>query len=155
MNNLLNNPVEDVSIYFNDSLKYTDTLGKATFSNLDSAGTYFYSVLKGEEYVDYGSVTINAKENFVNIKFLLDTIYKYYQIPDLVFPNPASDLVCIISDSTITSVKLFNPAGELVFEEQTNTNVIQIPVQNLADGLYLLQVFRKPENATYKVIVKH
>ncbi len=155
VNNLLNSPVEGISIYFNDSLKYTDIKGKAQFSNLDSAETYIYSVLKGDEYVDYGNVTVNAKENFVNITFLLDSFYQFKKIPDLIFPNPATNLICIISDSTITSVKLFNLAGEKVFEEQTNSNIVQVPVQNLANGLYFLQVYKKPENVTYKVMIRH
>ncbi len=153
--NLFNNPVEGISIFFNDSIKNTDFSGKVKFSNLSEGGTYIYSVLKGNEYIDYGTVSINEKDNFVTITFLTDSFYKSKQIPDIIFPNPASELFCIMSGKTINSMKLFSTSGEVLFEEKTNSNILQVPVKSLKNGLYLLQVIGGKSSNTYKLIVSH
>jgi photosystem II stability/assembly factor-like uncharacterized protein len=153
--NLINKPVEGISIFFNDSLKITNPTGQSTFTDL-MAGQYIYTVLKANEYIDYGMLAIDKNNNYnVNIIFLTDSFYSSKKTTDKVFPNPASDILCLMSDSTMNTVKLFDISGSLLFELQANSNVVLIPVQSFHNGIYFLQALKKRSTKTYKVIIKH
>jgi photosystem II stability/assembly factor-like uncharacterized protein len=155
VNNLLNKPVEGISIFFNDSLKITNISGKVTFSNLFNNKTYVYSALKGNEYVDYGTVGISKTDNYIYITFLIDSFYNYKKLPDIIFPNPASDMFCIMSDSVISEVKVFNTSGSLLYDKQTNSNIILIPTQEFQNGIYIVQSRKNKISISKKIIIRH
>ena len=59
----------------------------------------------------------------------------------VVFPNPANDILNIQSNKTIYSLKITNLSGQVVLVQKQDQK--QIPIQNLAPGVYLL-------NATFE-----
>jgi hypothetical protein len=75
-----------------------------------------------------------------------------------VFPNPASDLLQVnITDPKAHSgqLKLVNALGQVVFQTKAATGQIQVPVKNIAAGVYML-TYQAGEFSVHKqVIVAH
>ncbi|MBP6659573.1 MAG: thiol protease/hemagglutinin PrtT [Chitinophagales bacterium] len=77
----------------------------------------------------------------------------------LVFPNPAKDEMTIDfkkMDGKINTITLYNLEGkQMVFLNEINTqSTLQIPLQNLANGIYLLHVDTKDGLIIKKIIVE-
>ncbi|HKK67560.1 MAG TPA: T9SS type A sorting domain-containing protein, partial [Bacteroidales bacterium] len=73
----------------------------------------------------------------------------------MTFPNPASENINIKANDVITSVKLINQIGQVVYENNGGSDSHAINVSNLEKGVYMVQV--KTENSnitTQKVIVE-
>lgn len=73
----------------------------------------------------------------------------------MTFPNPASDNINIQANDIITSVKLINQIGQVVYENNGGSESHAINVSHLDKGVYMVQV--KTENSditTQKVIVE-
>jgi len=55
-----------------------------------------------------------------------------------LFPNPASDVVYLKSDETITSVTVFSYTGQIVIRENINTELYKLDISQLKQGIYFL-----------------
>ncbi len=76
-----------------------------------------------------------------------------------VFPNPAKDYVTIDFNkfnSTINNIVLYTIDGKQVgfFNEIKSNEVLQIPLQNLANGAYLLHIDTKDGLLIKKIIIE-
>lgn len=76
-----------------------------------------------------------------------------------VFPNPAKDFVMVDFENlntTINKIELFNIEGQQVsvFNEFKNQSVLQISLQNLANGTYLLHVDTNDGLLIKKIIIE-
>lgn len=58
----------------------------------------------------------------------------------LVFPNPVSDKITISHLNGKNIISLYNITGEILFQEITSANDFILPVEDLANGLYLLKI---------------
>lgn len=73
----------------------------------------------------------------------------------MTFPNPASENINIKANDVITSVKLINQIGQVVYENNGGTDAHAINVSNLDKGIYMVQVKTENSNVTtQKVIVE-
>jgi len=74
------------------------------------------------------------------------------------FPNPATDNLTIEMDSPIdfTEVRLIDMSGKLVYSIASNSSVskMNIPVSDLAAGMYLLQLNIENGCVNYRVAVQ-
>lgn len=57
-----------------------------------------------------------------------------------MFPNPASDLLTIITKSQNTSILIFNVSGNMVFSEILKSDNQVISISDLPNGLYHVQI---------------
>ena len=57
-----------------------------------------------------------------------------------VFPNPASDLINVTSNSQITNVEVYNLLGKKVISKVTASKSIEIDIQDLNTGIYILKL---------------
>ncbi|MBE0638653.1 MAG: HYR domain-containing protein [Bacteroidales bacterium] len=57
-----------------------------------------------------------------------------------VFPNPATDVINIVSDYSITNVSLVNYVGQTVYNESVSGNNFQINVSTYATGMYFVRI---------------
>lgn len=69
-----------------------------------------------------------------------------------VFPNPTNDYINI-KDNNIKNVKIYSVMGDILFEENTNSNDLQIDMRIFGNGIYLIQVVTETEIKTQKVVV--
>lgn len=74
-----------------------------------------------------------------------------------VFPNPASDILTVISDNTnsITSVvTIYNYAGQKLHAEVLQNNQQQIDVSDLCNGIYIVEITAKEGTEKQKLIIQ-
>jgi hypothetical protein len=57
-----------------------------------------------------------------------------------VFPNPATDVVNIVTDYTIQTVTIVNYVGQAVLEQNVNGGEAQIDVTGFETGIYFLRI---------------
>lgn len=73
-----------------------------------------------------------------------------------VFPNPASDILNVAlpdTDENFT-ISLYNPIGQLIYENTTRNTLLQVDVSLLADGLYLIRVSRNHGQIQIPIVIK-
>ncbi|WP_298302738.1 family 16 glycosylhydrolase [Flavobacterium sp.] len=74
------------------------------------------------------------------------------ELDDFSFLNPVSDYVEISSKNTIDKVQIFDIIGNLILENSTNPN--NIDVKNLSKGMYLLVVHSGIGKSVKKMIIE-
>lgn len=88
-----------------------------------------------------------------------DDTYKQGETPEwsalsesLVFPNPATDMVNVISGNTIQQVSVFNLNGQLIDAEVTiSHDLTTVDLSNLNAGVYFLRVTDAEGSSTHQV----
>lgn len=77
----------------------------------------------------------------------------------LVYPNPASEQINVkmAGRGGINQVSIVDMNGRVVYQSKGSFNASQvnIPVQNLAEGVYLLQVQSGSKKGTKTIVVRH
>lgn len=69
-----------------------------------------------------------------------------------VYPNPVSDVLNISSETTISSVKVYNLTGQLIMETKLNTTERELNVSNLSSGIYIIKLEVDNSSVNYKII---
>jgi hypothetical protein len=110
-------------------------------------------LVDGETY--YATQTLNGCESdyfAVTAKRTLGTAS--FSAKSLkVYPNPAVSMLTISAEEGIANVLVFNLLGQKVLEQKTTGNVIQMNVERLAAGTYMLQVTSETgKNASLKLL---
>ena len=102
-------------------------------------------------YVDEG-VLYQDEGNQINCNSLsinkTDLVSKFN-----VFPNPVKDFFRIKTEKTITTFSLYNPKGCLLFQKSVSTNEINVDIELVPNGIYILKVISN-SNIFYSKIVK-
>lgn len=68
-----------------------------------------------------------------------------------VFPNPAKNIMYVKNESHVNKIVVYNNLGKAVLTQTTNNN--EVNVENLAHGIYLLEIHTE-QNKVYKKFIK-
>jgi len=92
--------------------------------------------------------------NTLTSSFTLDVVEQLINMNVLLFPNPANNIVTIKTGNNviITDIQLFDVSGKTFDIKLSNTNTLN--VADLADGIYLLNIYSETGSVTKKLIVK-
>jgi hypothetical protein len=74
-----------------------------------------------------------------------------------LYPNPASDLVNFYMDNTsnnIININVYNMVGALVKSEQLNKSKQQFNVEDLSNGVYVIEIKNKESTESKKLIIQ-
>jgi hypothetical protein len=72
-----------------------------------------------------------------------------------VRPNPTTDNFTVtLADNTSARVQLFNIVGQMVYNQTTSEATLNVNVNNLTSGVYMLKVTQNGKTYTSKVVVK-
>lgn len=72
-----------------------------------------------------------------------------------IFPNPAKDLISLVSNGEIDRVEIINLTGAVVyFDDSRNNQPRKIDVSELASGVYFVKVYSNKVAKTKKLIVQ-
>lgn len=135
--------------------------------NVYKENTLIASDLKSMTYID-----TDKKNTGESICYNIDVIYKDVVIlcsedvcpmietgltteennTSNLYPNPTSDYVKITGDN-IKNVKIYSLIGGVIFEEDIDSNELQIDMREFGKGIYLIQVATDTETRTHKVAV--
>ena len=69
-----------------------------------------------------------------------------------VYPNPATDVLNVLSENAIRQVEIYNAQGQLV--KASDGNVESISISNLTEGLYFVKVITDNGTSTHKIVKK-
>ncbi len=96
-------------------------------------------------------------EKVVEYELSFNSSYQTTELSDMkIWPNPAEDLVFVTSGSQISSWKLSDLSGRVIgFSQNLNQNRLEVDIQALQAGMYLLYVHSETSNSQgYFKIVK-
>jgi hypothetical protein len=71
-----------------------------------------------------------------------------------VYPNPASQQVTVVSATPMSRCLLMNSLGQVVMDKRVNETMIQLDVDRLAPGIYLLRAQTANGDAIQRVMIK-
>ena len=104
--------------------------------------TYEAGIPQGAKYI-----AINYFSNYLyylyidNIEIKTNTsVEEHAQSAVRVYPNPASDFVTIAADANITSVEIYNMAGQKVIAVDANDVTTTVNTTTLAKGMYTVRI---------------
>lgn len=72
----------------------------------------------------------------------------------MTYPNPATDIFTIVSDSEINTVRITDLTGKLIQEVTPNSNSYKFDLSNLANGVYIFNINTVNNSVTRKIIVE-
>lgn len=70
-----------------------------------------------------------------------------------LIPNPATSKLVVNSNETIRSISIMDLKGQMVCNEVVNGNETTLNVQNIANGMYILNIVTDNGNITKKVAI--
>ena len=72
-----------------------------------------------------------------------------------IYPNPNSGIFTISSDKdAITSIRIFNTLGELVYTKNVNSKKSEIVIPEIAKGIYQLQLIFEKNTMNKKIMIQ-
>lgn len=93
-----------------------------------------------ESTLNSNTTSVNSDNNLQQIK---------------VYPNPATNFINIESDTKIKEIKIYNNIGQFVKKWKLNTsNKVNINVENLKSGIYLMTISSKEKTLFKKFVIK-
>ena len=159
-------PAGDLTITANfEAISYTLSLSAEpeTGGALSGEGMYFFgeevSVIaeanedyEFENWTDENGVelSLEAEYNFIMPSEDLHLVAHFQNVTSihepikpaiLVYPNPANQYLNIESSETLMRVRVYNIAGQLVIDKTTSSNEMQLQVQSLENGLYVVRLY--------------
>ena len=69
-----------------------------------------------------------------------------------LFPNPADNLLSILSGDSIEEIEIINSLGQKVLKQENTSNNSQIDVSDLESGIYILSARFRDGKATIKFV---
>jgi len=130
----------------------------------DSYTEIMYPLNEGENFINF-SVDANTAGSLANNRF--EIVFENTTLSNVdfetaniqVYPNPASDVIHISTDSNVTFleyIELFDLNGRLVKREDVSDKkeVITLNINTVTSGIYILKVNTKDTQFSRKVIIK-
>ena len=71
-----------------------------------------------------------------------------------IYPNPATDVLNIVSESAIKSIKILNFTGQTMLESEVNDNNLRINTSAYQPGIYIIRVEISKDIISKKVTIK-
>lgn len=72
--------------------------------------------------------------------------------PLMIFPNPANSSITIDGLHNVTSIRILNLYGQVVFEETVNEETLQINLNGFISGLHYIELLSNEERKLIKFI---
>jgi hypothetical protein len=100
------------------------------------------------------NVSIIPQPTFVTILPNITSVINNEIFSTQIFPNPANDLVNIVSKAEILKTRLFSYTGQLINEYCNVGNSQTINTSNLNDGLYLIDIYTSEGVINSKIVIQ-
>jgi hypothetical protein len=134
------NPIEGVAVDFAGMQLTTDINGEVTFTSVSPTVNMDISASK-EGYIIHNETVNGYLVENVEITMLINSIESKSALNFSVFPNPATDIINVNSNSKITSISIYNLAGQNLIQQQLfDVASTSISLANLPLGVYLIEI---------------
>ena len=129
---------------FNNGSLVEETYENETTIPLMTSGEQCIEVHALNEYISTSAEL--CLEAYINVNENKDNIATIY-------PNPVEEILIIKADN-IKNIKIFSLTGVVMYEKETNANNVNINVEDLPSGSYLVQIITTEGTTTKQIIVK-
>jgi len=124
--------------------KTTPTLGGYTasflFSSTPSTQTWKIVSASGYDGIDVvGSAITEIYTEVFSVVGITNNIISKFSI----YPNPAKNILNVVSDKIINNIKIYNIFGKLVYNENIKDFKTEINTSLYSNGMYLMQIETK------------
>jgi hypothetical protein len=125
------------------------------FESWVNESVFTFTQLSGGTYTAGVSTAFSTIESeILDITFTVEQSTNV-ETPDMsqlkLFPNPANNVLNIVSANLIEQVKMFDMLGRLVYYSEPNDSNIIINTADLKEGMYLMQIITADDITTKKV----
>lgn len=121
---------------------------------LANATKYFWRVSSEN---DMGVSAWSATWNFTTSTAIASSVTDESNYGTVVSPQPANDMITLTFNSEwndVSAIKLFNMSGQNVLTiNNVTSSVLMIPTENIAAGMYMLEISRNKGVSTMPVII--
>ena len=136
-----NQPLPDAWVVLGQDSSQTGSDGRTQF--FVPNGTYNYRVYKQGYNQVTGSVTVDNNDIDIGLR-LTQEITLNQQINSIqIYPNPASQLLTIKSNSPIEQIIIFDISGKKIKSIKASNKRTTINVSELKPNIYILKIFTK------------
>jgi hypothetical protein len=105
-------------------------------------------------YPNYdGTFATYGVSNVVGMTMSITSINEVNDNNVQVYPNPAKDVINVVSDQNISNIKLINLTGQLFIDYEVTGNELRLDISKYVKGLYFLQIETTDGDVTTKRIV--
>ncbi len=98
---------------------------------------------------EFGSDTYTA-EDIISVALGIDDINNNL----VVYPNPADNYISISADEIISKVEVIDVAGKTIISKDTNTKTVNLNIESLNNGFYLIRATVNDKIIVSKVTVQ-
>jgi LEA14-like dessication related protein len=96
-----------------------------------------------------------VSDKTINVNLIVTGVDQITENSIVVYPNPATDIVFIRSTASVGLVQVFSITGSLVMElKPQNEEVVDVPVNNLLRGTYIIRVKFNNGNYFHSKLIK-
>lgn len=141
--------------WYNFTVRYNYNTGIITI--LNGNNTYNYTGTPNKDIVEFdiftGSATLTSAIDNIKISAIDEATLAVNNTSKSalsIYPNPATDVVNILSDKKISTVSLYDAVGRIALQSVNNT----INIENLAKGNYIISIKYADGSVETKKIVK-
>lgn len=71
----------------------------------------------------------------------------------VIYPNPASEKVMLITDETKSLISITNTLGELMYRKECLTNLTEVDVSFFTKGVYLVTIYTSGKSIIKKLVI--
>jgi hypothetical protein len=135
-----------------NALTYADVHPNTT----EPGSQWWYYVTAWETNSAYGTYICEPASDTILIQFPAVGINDLGNNSINLYPNPANDLVNVVSTTDIKTVEVLNYIGQLVYTNKSvNSKRTQLNVSTLQAGVYFVKVTTADGLRTVKITVTH
>jgi len=116
-----------------------------TFVSTSPDGALTLRFTSDQGVVESGFTAVVSCQNLLGLGDVQNVDFTYY-------PNPAKDAVNIISKTEISSIEVFNVAGQLLYSSKANALETKIDISAFSTGTYFFKLKFGEQNANFKIV---
>jgi len=133
------------TIYRNDTLKFKNITELQYLDSPVSKGRQEYCVTA---VYDQGESTRDCAYTTIALGILNTEEVGYH-----VYPNPANEIINILTPVKFSQVRLINSQGKVVYNYASTGTSLHILTQGFEPGMYILQIYSGLQASTQKVLI--
>ncbi|MDR0430904.1 MAG: T9SS type A sorting domain-containing protein, partial [Tannerellaceae bacterium] len=150
-------PLSGVTITYENGFSVTNASGNYTITVDKNETVTLIPSLSGYTFTPSSITCSNVVNNLTGKDFIATSTTGIDEIKGqqiTIFPNPVTDLLYVESQDIITSVKLIDLNGKIIYEASINTDKATLQLSNYIQGIYILNVLTAKENIVRKIVKK-
>jgi hypothetical protein len=133
---------------------YLDDMDQPFASWVNQSVFTFNQLAAGNYTAGVRTVSSTVESEIVDISFVVQEATNV-ETPGIsmlkIFPNPADNVLNIVSGEIITQIAIFDITGRKVYSSEPNDNNLVISTGNLNKGMYLMQIITSNDIITKRV----